>query len=103
MRTQTEYIEALHAHSEELKSKFGITSMRLFGSVARGEHTEKSDIDLFVTMPPHFYNYIAASQYLEELLGCNVDLISDHKHLRPFFRQQIEQDGVIIFSESTGS
>ena len=72
--------------------------MRMFGSVARNEHKEDSDIDLFVTMPSKFFNYIAASQYLEEILGCGVDLISNHRNIRPFFKQQIKQDGVDIFS-----
>jgi hypothetical protein len=49
-------------------------------------------------MPPKLYNVILASQYLEELLGCSVDLIQDHKNLRPFFRQQIEKDGIDIFT-----
>jgi predicted nucleotidyltransferase len=49
-------------------------------------------------MPPNFYDYILASQYLEELLGCEVDLIRDHKNLRPFFRNQIEQDGINVFT-----
>ena len=39
-----------------------------------------------------------AAQYLEELLGCSVDLISDHKNLRPFFKEQIERDGIDIFT-----
>lgn len=103
MRTRNEYIGIIQNHEAELKSQFGITSMRMFGSVARGEHHEGSDIDLFVTMPPHFFNYIAAAQYLEELLGCSVDLISDHRNLRPFFRQQIERDGVDIFTSVADS
>ena len=98
MRTTEEYIELLVAHAEELQIRFGITSMRLFGSVARGDHHEGSDVDIFVTMPPKFFNYIEAAQYLEQLLGCHVDLISDHKNLRPFFKKQIEQDGINIFT-----
>lgn len=97
MRTTQEYIDIIQAHAAELQQRFGITSMRLFGSVARNEQTSISDIDLFVTMPPQFYNYILASQYLEEILGCQVDLIQDHKNLRPFLRQQIENDGINIF------
>ena len=81
-----------------MQQRFGITSMRLFGSVARGDHHEGSDIDLFVTMPPKFYNYIEAAQFLEEILGCSVDLISEHSHIRPFFRQQIELDGIDILT-----
>ena len=98
MRTTEEYIGLLVAHAEELQTRFGITSMRLFGSVARGDHHEGSDVDIFVTMPPTFFNYIEAAQYLEQLLGCHVDLVSDHKNLRPFCKKQIEQDGINIFT-----
>ena len=100
MRTTEEYIKIITEHVEELRTRFGITSMRLFGSVARGEHHEGSDIDIFVTMPPKFFIYIEAIEYLEQLLGCRVDLIRDHKNLRPFFREQIEKDGIDIFTES---
>ena len=96
MKSSQEYIDLIRGHLSELRERFGITSVRLFGSVARGEHHEGSDIDLFVVMPPKFYNYIEATQYLEEILGCKVDLISDHSHLRPFFKQQIERDGIDI-------
>ena len=102
MKTMQEYIELIKSHSSELHDQFGITSMCLFGSVARNEHREGSDIDLFVTMPPKFYNYILAAQYLEELL-CSVDLIQDNRNIRPFFRQQIEHDGVNIFTTAQNS
>lgn len=98
MRTSQEYIDIIRSHSSELNKLFGITSIRLFGSVARNEHREGSDVDIFVTMPPKFLNYIQASQYLEELLGCPVDLICDHRNLRPFFKEQIERDGINIFT-----
>lgn len=98
MKSQQEYIDIIRSHSQELHERFGITSMRLFGSVARNEHHEGSDVDLFACMPSKFFNYIQANQYLEELLGCHVDLITDHKNLRPFFKEQIERDGINIFT-----
>ena len=97
MKTKSEYINIIKGHAEELQNRFGITSMLLFGSVARDEQREDSDVDLFVTMPPKFYNHVAAALYLEELLGCSVDLIQDHRNLRPFFRQQIVNDGIPVF------
>jgi predicted nucleotidyltransferase len=98
MKTSQEYIDLIREHRFELFEQLGITSMRLFGSVARGEQHEGSDVDLFVTMPPKMFKYIAAAQYLEQLLGCSVDLIRDHQNLRPFFRQQIERDGIDVFT-----
>ena len=98
MKTSQEYIDLIRAQQLVLQQRFGITSMRLFGSVARGEHNEGSDVDLFVTMPPKMYNYIEAAQFLEQLLGCSVDLIRDHENPRPFFRQQIQNDGIDIFT-----
>ena len=103
MRTRKEYVDIIRSHAEELQLRFGITSMLLFGSVARNEHHEGSDVDLFVTMPPKFMNHIAASQYLKELLGCDVDLIQEHRHMRPFFRKQIERDGIIVIPATTNS
>lgn len=96
MKTRGEYIALIQEHAEDLQKRFGITSLRLFGSVARNEHHEGSDVDIYVTMPPKFYNHVAAALYLEDLLGCSVDLVQEHRNLRPFFRKQIETDGVTV-------
>ena len=74
-----------------------IILLGLGGSHAYGTNNENSDVDLFVKMPPVFYNAIAAAQFLEELLGCKVDLICDHDNLNPFFRNQIDKYGIDIF------
>ena len=97
MKSRGEYIEIIRSHADELRNRFGITSLRLFGSVARNEHHAGSDIDLFAVMPPKFYNYAAAADYLESILGTSVDLIRRHNNLRPFFLNQIDKDGISIF------
>ncbi|MBL1009331.1 MAG: nucleotidyltransferase domain-containing protein [Escherichia coli] len=56
MKTREEYIALIASHAEELQNTFGITSLRLFGSVARNEHHEGSDVDVFVEMPPKFFS-----------------------------------------------
>ena len=96
MKSRSEYIELIRSHANDLRDRFGITSLRIFGSVARDEHHEGSDVDLFAVMPPKFYNHVAAAHYLEELLGCDVDLIQEHRNMRPFFRKQIETDGIRV-------
>ena len=96
MKSRAEYIDIIKSHADELRHRFGITSLRIFGSVARNEHHEGSDVDLYAIMPPKFYNHVAAARYLEDLLGCKVDLIQEHHSMRPFFRKQIEADGISV-------
>ena len=103
MKTRAEYIQIIRDHAPELQKRFGIRFLSMFGSVARNEHKEVSDVDLFAQMPSKFYNYMEASDYLQSILGCSVDLICDHKNLRPFFRNQIEHDGIIIFATEENS
>ena len=97
MKTTSEYIETLRKHAPILRERFGMTSMQLFGSVARGEHKENSDVDVLVEMPAKYYEACAANDYLEEITGCRVDMIRRHKNLTPFFIKQIEKDGIRIF------
>lgn len=90
-------MDIILTHKDELMSRFGIRSLKLFGSVARGEHCADSDVDVLVDMPGRFYTYSAANDYLEDLLGCRVDLIRNHAGLSPVFRQQVSQDGITLF------
>ena len=97
MKSTQEYITTLRQHAPILRERFGMTSMSLFGSVARGEQKEGSDVDLLVDMPPTLRAVGGANDYLENILGCHVDMIRNHNRLTPFFRKQIARDGIIIF------
>ena len=97
MKSTQEYISILTEHAPILRERFGMTSMSLFGSVARGEQTDNSDVDVLVEMPAVFYNACAANDYLEDVLGCHVDMVRRHKNLTPFFIKQVERDGINIF------
>ena len=97
MKSTQEYITLLKQHAPFLKSRYGMTSMSLFGSVARGEQKEGSDVDVLVDMPATLRGVGGANDYLESLLGCRVDMIRNHNRLTPFFRKQVERDGITIF------
>ena len=96
MKTREEYIALITSHAEELKKNFDITSLRLFGSVARNEHHEGSDVDIYVEMPPKIFLVVRLKAYLEKLLGCPVDIIRKHHHLNPFLLKEIEKDGIEV-------
>lgn len=97
MKQTTDYISLIKSHISDLTSKFNISSLSIFGSVARGEHREDSDIDIYVKMPAKMFLVIAAKQYLEELLGCNVDVVREHPSMNIYLKEQILKDGIIVF------
>ena len=99
MKTREEYIALITSHAEELQNTFGITSLRLFGSVARNQHHDGSDVDVYVEMPPKFFLIVRLKAYLEALLGCPVDIIRKHQHLNPFLLKEIEKDGIEVIAE----
>ena len=68
---RTEVLETLTAHRNELRKRFAIKSLALFGSVARDESTDESDVDLLVEFdrPVGLFHLIGAEQHLQTLLG----------------------------------
>ena len=74
-----------------MAERFGVQSLALFGSVARDEATAKSDVDLLVEFnrPVGYFGLFALQDYLEQLLGCPVDL-GTLDSLKPYLRERIQ-------------
>ena len=90
-------IECLRAHKATLTERFGVTDLALFGSAARDETGPDSDIDILVSFdgPATSRRYFGVLFYLEDLLGRQVDLVTD-KALRPELRPHIEQEAMHV-------
>lgn len=75
----------------------GAFNIRIFGSVARGEDTDKSDIDFLVEMESDksLLDRIALIQDLEDYLGCKVD-VATVKGLREYFRERILKQAIYL-------
>lgn len=101
MLDRKECIERIRANAETITEEYGVRSLRLFGSMARNEQHESSDIDVFVEMEPNLFMMVGLKQYLEELLGCPVDIIRKHRNNDTFLLKQIEKDGIYIIRESS--
>lgn len=97
MCTRTECIQKLTEAAPYIRQEFGVTSMRLFGSMARGDNRPDSDVDVFVEMPPRLFVICRFKEYLETLLMTSVDLIRKHSNLSPIFLSQVDKDGITIF------
>ena len=93
-------IEALKSRREqvlEVAQRHGVTSVRVFGSVARGEETDASDIDLLVTTGPTVCSWFPARMILdlEELLGRHIDVVTK-AGLNPHIRSQVLAEAVAL-------
>jgi uncharacterized protein len=86
----------LATHREEIE-RLGAESLRLFGSVARGEASADSDVDILVSFreKPTFSGYMKLRIFLEDLLGARVDLITD-SGLRDKVRPFVEKDAIRV-------
>lgn len=88
-----EYIlDFLKEHKQELQSKYSVEQIGLFGSYARDEATKDSDIDIFVKMPPKLFDMVAIKEDLEEELHTKVDIVREHKNMKPLFVEMIHKD-----------
>ena len=92
-----EVIDILRAHRDSLAERFGVAELALFGSFARDQATEASDIDILVAFdgPATSKSYFGVQFYLEDLLGRRVDLVTT-KALRPRFRPYVEREAVHV-------
>lgn len=87
----------LTGRMEEIRQRFSVRRLSVFGSVVRGEASEGSDVDVLVVFDRKatFDLFMDLKFYLEELLGTGVDLVTD-KALRPQVRRTIEQEMVDV-------
>ena len=87
---QEDILQILKQKNTELTKQFGVKSLLMFGSVARDEATQTSDVDLLVEFnrPVGYFGLFALQDYLEKLLGCSVDLGTPDS-LKPYIKERI--------------
>ncbi|ASJ00223.1 nucleotidyltransferase family protein [Thermococcus gorgonarius] len=78
VRTLRDVQRILRVHKEELREKYGVKRIGIFGSYSRGEQREDSDVDILVEFekPIGLIDFIRLQEYLEGLLGVKVDLVT---------------------------
>jgi uncharacterized protein len=90
-------IRLLTEHKPVLVQRFGVTKLALFGSVARNSARLDSDVDVLVDFdgPATTDRYFGVQFYLEDLLGRNVDLVTE-KALRARLRPYVEREAIHV-------
>lgn len=98
--TKKEALEILTALKPELAKRFGVTRLALFGSTARGEARQGSDIDIVVSFdgPATSKRYFGVQFLLEDTLGQPIDLVTE-KAMRKELRPWIEKEAIEVIEE----
>lgn len=96
MCTRSECITRLTDAAPYIKKAFGVNSMQIFGSTARGNNRADSDVDIIVDMPPKILLISNLHGYLEALLNTHVDLVRRHSNMSNKFLATIARDAITI-------
>ena len=89
-----EALRILKEHENEIKRRFGVKRIGIFGSHARGEERETSDVDVLVEfVEPSFDNFMDLAFFLEDLFGREVDLVTT-RGLSPYIAPFVEREVV---------
>jgi predicted nucleotidyltransferase len=88
--------EKIGQHQAELE-RYGVKSLAIFGSVARGEAADESDLDVLVefSRPVGLFEFIRLKNFLAGLTGCRVDLVTVDA-IRPRMRDNILNEAVRV-------
>jgi len=89
--------DILSRHRDELREKYKITEIGIFGSYMRGEQRKRSDIDILVEIgePVSLLRFVGIENYLSDLLKTKVDLIPKES-IRPELKERILKEVVFL-------
>ena len=89
----------MRGHRDELRQRFGVKSLAVFGSVARGEAKPESDVDIVVEFDPQahvgLFKMVELKEFLEKVLGCPVDVVT-LDGLRPWMRNRVQREAIHV-------
>lgn len=92
-----EVMRVLRQNAAALRDRYAVKSLQLFGSVARDEAGPGSDVDMLVEFdrPTGYFGLVALQLFLEDLLGCSVDL-GTPGGLRSSLRDRVAKEAVRV-------
>lgn len=95
--TTLDVLKAKRSDLLEVAGRHGVTSIRVFGSIARGEDTAESDVDFLVTTGPEVSSWFPAGLVLdlEKLLGRHIDIVTE-TGLNPLLRNQVMTEAIAL-------
>ncbi len=97
MRSAQDILRFLAENKAEMERRFGVRRIGLYGSYASGTQRDESDVDLVVELrEPKFDDLAGLHIFVEQALGCRVDIRRLSKNLRTGFIQRIEKEALYV-------
>ena len=97
MKTTSDVLDILRDFKPTAERDYGFTKLGVFGSVARGEQTENSDLDIcYEGKVPSLLTLDLIQTELERRLGCHVDLVRIRKGMNSMLQQRIQREGMYV-------
>lgn len=96
MKTRNEILLSLAKCKGKFQSRYKISKLALFGSFARGDQTEESDVDVLVEVDPSIgLDFVSLAQEIEKEIGISTDVVSSGA-VKPRYRQAIESELIYV-------
>jgi len=93
-----EYVlDVLKEHKNNFEHNFGVTAIGVFGSVAKGKATPKSDVDIVIKMKkPDLFYMVHIKEELEEYYQTKVDVVHYREKMNSFLKKRIDMEAVYV-------
>ncbi len=97
MTSTRQIIETIEGMKSELASRYGVQALYLFGSYARNEQTEQSDVDLLVDFKtvPDLLTFLEIEEFIADKVGSRIDLVPKRK-LKDRLKAQILKEAIAV-------
>jgi hypothetical protein len=97
MKSKAEILSLMSRFKPTAQKKYGMTKLGIFGSVARGEQTDNSDVDIcYEGQAPSLLTLDKIQTELEQLLDCKVDLVRVRENMSSLLRKRILRDVIFV-------
>jgi predicted nucleotidyltransferase len=97
MKTKQQYMDILLDFQQKRGQVYGISRMGVFGSVARDEQNENSDIDIYYEgLPLSLFKMHALKEELEKILDINVDIVRMRDSMNQLLKKRIKKEGLYV-------
>jgi hypothetical protein len=92
MKTKEEVLRILQQQKPELARRYGVKRLALFGSYARDDQREESDVDILVEVDPTIgLNFVELAERIEGALGLRAEVVS-RRAIKPRYWEEIKED-----------